>query len=160
MIFPTTFFLALFLAPIARAVPQPCHDSISPGSSTPVGQYNLENSDPMVATFKAIYSSQYDNGTQTLNDIACANLEEMYSEFHDLPFFPFIGGAIYTTFNSPNCGAIWKIKNFANGKHIYFVSIDSSDTLDLSEHAFRALGGLTSEGSVNVEAEIVGHIIT
>ena len=160
MIFPTTFILALILAPIACAVPQPCRDSDYPGSSTPVGQNNLAGPEPMVAPFKAVYNPVYDNPVQTLNDVACSNLDAKYPQFHDIPFFPFIGGAINTTFNSPHCGAIWLITNFVTGQRIHYVSIDSSSSFDLSEHAFLALGGQISAGSVNVDAVLVGHIPT
>jgi hypothetical protein len=157
MIFPTTFIFALFLAPIARAVPQPCHDS---GSSTPVGQYDLGGPQSLVATFKAVYNPMYDNPTDSLNGVACSNLESCYPEFHNIPFFPNIGGAINTTFNSPNCGAVWRITNIVTGQFVYFVSIDSSSSFDLSEHAFLAVGGEISAGSVIVDAIEVGHIPT
>jgi len=157
MIFPTTLILALFLAPIAQAVPQPCHDSVFPGS-TPVGQYSLGGPQPLVATYKAVYNPIYDNPTDSLNGVACSNIEPHYPEFHDIPFFPFVGGGINTTYNSQNCGAIWRIRNFVTGQHIHFVSIDSSSSFDLSEHAFLALGGQISAGSVIVDATLVGHI--
>ena len=160
MIFPTTFILALFLAPIARAVPQPCHDSLSLGSSTPGGQYNLVGPGPVIPTYKAVYNPVYDNPTQTLNDVACSNLRAKYPEFHNIPFFPFVGGAFNTTFNSAHCGAIWLITNIKTHEFIHFVSIDSSSTFDLSEHAFLAVGGNIAAGSVVVDAKLVGHIPT
>jgi hypothetical protein len=100
MIFPTTFILALFLAPIAWAAPQPCRDSIFPGSSTPVGQYDLGGPQPFVPPFKAVYNPIYDNPNGSLNGVACSNIEPKYKQFHDIPHFPFVGGGINTTFKS------------------------------------------------------------
>ena len=158
MIFPTTFILTLFLAPIARAVPQPCYDSISPGSSAPNGQHNLVGPGPVIPAYKAVYNPIYDTPTESLDDVACSNLHKKYPEFIDIPFFPFIGGAFNTSFDSTHCGAIWNISNTITGKHIRFVSIDSSSAFDLSEHAFLAVGGNLSAGSVEVHAKIVGYI--
>ena len=158
MIFPTTFILALFIAPIARALPQACRDSVFSGSSTPVGQYNLGSPQPLVTTYSAVSNSYYDNPTGSLNGVACSNIQPFYPLFHDIPHFPFVGGGFNTTYHSQNCGAIWRLTNIATGQHIHFVSIDSSGSFDLSEHAFLAVGGNTSLGSVDVDATLVGHI--
>jgi hypothetical protein len=158
MIFPTTFILALFLAPIALAAPQPCRDSIDPGSSTPVGQYELGGPQLSFAPFKAVYNPIYDNPSGSLNGVACSNIQPYYKQFHNIPHFPFVGGGINTTYNSQHCGAIWRIRNPATGVFIDFVSIDSSSSFDLSQHAFLALGGKISAGSVAVDAILIGHI--
>ena len=158
MILPTTFILTLFLAPIARAVPQPCRDSIYPGSSTPVGQYDLGGPQPLLTTYKAVYNPRYDNPTDSLYNVACKNLVKKYPQFHDIPTFPFIGGAINTTHKSKNCGAIWRISNIASDQFTYFVSIDDSSSFDLSEHAFLKLGGEISVGSIVVDVTLVGNI--
>jgi hypothetical protein len=158
MIFPTTFILALFLTQIARAVPQPCGDFISPESSTPDGQYNLVVPAPVQATFKAVYNNIYDNPNETLNDVACSELVTKYPTFGKVPLFPNIGGAPNTTFNSKNCGAIWKLTNTAKKVSIHFVGIDDSSGFDLSLEAFVELGGKTAQGSVEIEAEIVAHL--
>ena len=158
MIFPTTLILALFLAPIAWAVPQPCHDSIFPGLSTPVEQYDLGGPQPLLTTYKAVYNPTYDNPAGSLNGVACSNLVSCYPRFNDIPMFPYIGGGINTTFNSQNCGAIWRITNILTGEFIDFVSIDSSSSFDLSEHAFLEIGGDISAGSLTVDARRLGHI--
>jgi len=158
MIVPTTFILALIFAPIAWAVPQPCRDSIFPGSSTSVGQYDLGGPQPLVATFKAVFNSFYDNPNGSLNGVACSNIEPKYKQFHNIPLFPFVGGGINTTFKSQHCGAIWRIRNLVTGRFIDFVSIDSSSSFDLSKRAFVALGGQISVGFVIVDATLIGHI--
>ena len=163
MIFPTTFILALFLAPIAGAAPQPCRDSIYPGSSTPVEQYDLEGSQPMVDMYLALYNPIYDNPTGSLNGVACSNIEPKYKQFQNIPHFPFVGGGINTTYGSQHCGAIWRLKNRNTGVSIDFVSIDSSSffgsgSFNLSEHAFVAVGGRKQMGAIAVDATLIGHI--
>lgn len=154
MIFPTTFIVTLFLTQIARAVPQGCGYPISP--STPEGQFHFD--DPVVY-YTAVYNPVYDNSSQSLNDVACSELASIYPEFGEVPLFPNIGGAPNTTYNSENCGAIWKITNFENNDlSIYFISIDDAENFDLSLEAFKAVGGDTDTGSLKIEAEIVGHI--
>jgi Cerato-platanin len=158
MIFPTTFILTLFFAQIARSVPQACGDSIPPKSSTRDGQYNLAVPAPVRATFKAVYNPIYDNPSESVNNVACSELVTRYPTFGDVPLFPTIGGAINTTYNSPNCGAVWRIINPASGVTIYFLGIDDSSSLDLSLESFVKIGGSTATGSVEVEADIVWHI--
>ena len=158
MIFPATFILALFFAQIARSVPQPCSDFIPPKSSTPGVQNNLAVPAPVRATFKAVYNQIYDNPSESVNDVACSELVTRYPTFGKVPLFPTIGGAPNTTYNSPNCGAIWRIINPANGVTIYFTGIDDSSGFDLSLESFVKIGGSTATGSVEVEADIVLHI--
>jgi len=161
MIFPitVTLILALFLAPIARTVPQPCRNSIFSESSTPVGQYDLGlgGPQPLDATYTAVYNPIYDD-IESLCDVACSNLEPFYPKISDIPFFPFLGGAINTTYHSKNCGAIWRLTNIETDHHIDFVSIDDSSSLGLSKAAFLSVGGELSVGYVIVDAEIIGHI--
>jgi hypothetical protein len=152
MIFPTTFIVTLFLAHIARALPQPCSDS-----TYPEAQYNLVEPES-VAPYKAVYNPTYDNPSLSLNGVACSNLESKYGSLGHIPLFPNVGGAINTTYNSPNCGAIWKITNKKTGAFIYYVGIDSSSSFDLSLHAFVKVGGTTAAGSVEIDAVQVGHL--
>lgn len=109
-----------------------------------------------VQTYEAVYNNIYDNRYGSLNSVACSELHSKYQTFGNIPGFPNIGGAPSTTYDSPNCGAIWKIK--ANGESIYFVGVDSAGGFDLSWEAFEKLGGNAETGRVYVEAEIVGHI--
>jgi len=132
MIFPTTFILSFFLTQIARAAPQ------------------------TTFTGEAVFNNIYDKPYESLDDVACSELASKYPTFEDIPYFPYIGGAPYTTYNSGNCGAIWKIK--ANDKWIHFVGIDDAGGFDLSWAAFEKLGGDAGIGHVDVEAEIVGYI--
>jgi len=158
MIFPTTFILALFLAPIARAVPQPCRDSIYPGSSTPVGQYDLGGPQPLVTTYKAFYNPKYNDPSSSVSRVICSNIYPKYNQFRDIPYFPFVGGGINTTYKSENCGAIWRIRNPLTPAYIDFVSIDHSFTFDLPERAILALGGKISAEYLIVDATLIGHI--
>ena len=147
MIFPITFILTLFLTQIARAVG---HD--------PFFRRLLLILVHVQATFKATYNPIYDSADETLNDVACSQLFATYMMFGMVPLFPFIGGAPNTTYNSPNCGAIWKVTNPENGAAIYFTGIDYSSGFDLSLETFVVIGGSTEKGSVEVEAEIVGRL--
>ena len=160
MIFPTTFILALFLTgtQIARAVPQPCGNFIEPESSTLDGQYNLVVPAPVQTTFKAVYNPIYDIATDSLDIVACSELATRYPTFGNVPLFPHIGGAPNTTYNSPNCGAIWKLTNTANNRSIFFTGIDDSSGFDLSLTTFVGMGGTTATGSIEVEATIVFHV--
>jgi len=156
MIFPTTFIATLFFTQIARAAPQACGYPTSPESSTPEGQFRFE--DPVVY-YTAVYNQVYDDSSKSLSDVACSNLDSIYSTFGDVPLFPNIGGAPNTTYDSENCAAIWKITNFGDSDlNIHFVSIDDSEDFNLSLEAFEALGGDTATGSLRVGAEIVGHL--
>jgi hypothetical protein len=155
MIFPTTFIVALFLAHIARAAPQACHDPITyESSSTLDGQYNLAGPGPVIPTYKAFYNSVYDNGNNPLTLVACSTLK--FPHFKNVPLFPNIGAAPNTTFGSKKCGAIWKITNKANKESIHFTAIDDATAgFVLSLEAYEKLGGKLATGHVDVEAQIV-----
>jgi len=151
MIYLTTFILALSVTQIARALPQGCRDPVLPDSSAPDGQF-VVGPGPVIPTYKVVYNPVYDNPHQTLNDVACSELSSQFSQFHDIPTFPAIGGAPNTTFNSPNCGACWKVTNKANGKSTHFVGIDASSGFDFSEETFTKLGGSIGAGSFEATA--------
>ena len=56
------------------------------------------------------WDSVYDQGTESLADVACSDgpnglLTKGYSEFEDLPSFPYIGGSSVASWNSPYCGS-------------------------------------------------------
>jgi Cerato-platanin len=157
MIFPTTFIVALFLAHIARAVPQACHDATThESSSTLDGQYNLAGPGPVIPTYKAFFNSVYDNGNNPLTLVACANLIGKFPKFKDVPLFPNIGAAPNTTLGSKRCGALWKITNKANKQSIHFTSIDDATAgFVLSLETYEKLGGKLAIGHVEVEAEIL-----
>ena len=154
MIFPTTFIVALFLAHIARAVPQACHDPTThESSSTLDGQYNLAGPGLVIPTYKAFYNQVYDNGDNPLMLTACASLIGKFPKFKDVPHFPDIGAAPN---GSKHCGALWKITNKANKKSIQFTSIDDATAgFVLSLQTYEKLGGNVWDGHVDVEAEIL-----
>lgn len=108
-------------------------------------------------TGPAVYNNIYDNPDGSLNTVACSELFSKYPTFDDVPYFPFIGGAPDTTYNSENCGAVWRI-TAADGEWIDFVGVDNAGGFVLSEEAFKKLGGTKAAGRVYVNAEVVGHI--
>lgn len=108
--------------------------------------------------YKAVYNPEYENPNLSLKDVACSELALKYATLINIPSFPNVGGAPKTTYNSSNCGAIWKIVNKATGAQIYFVGIDYSSGFDLSANAFVEVGGDRAKGSVQVEALIYGYI--
>jgi hypothetical protein len=154
MIFPTTFIVALFLAHIARAVPQACYDPTpDESSSTLDGQYNLAGPGPVIPTYKAFYNSEYGHGDNPLTLTACASLAAKYKTFKDVPHFPDIGAAPN---GSKHCAAIWEITNKATKKSVQFTSIDEASAgFVLSFKTYEKLGGKLATGHVDVEAKIV-----
>ena len=108
--------------------------------------------------YEAVYNPQYENPNLPLKDVACSELASKYATLINISYFPNVGGAPDTTYNSPNCGAIWKIVNKDTGAQIYSVGIDYSSGFDLSANAFVEVGGDRAKGSVQVEALIYGYI--
>jgi hypothetical protein len=159
MIYLTTFILTLFLTHIAHALPRACRDPISPESSTQDpyydAQYNLLiQPSPLRATF----DNTFDNPQGSLNNVACSDgdhgLAARFPLFHDLPNFPFIGGAFDIAWNSPNCGSCWQITNQATGASIYLTAIDTAGAgFNIAEKAFKRLNG----GQLGGALEVVGQ---
>ena len=63
-----------------------------------------------VSATRVSWDSVYDQGTESLSNIACSNgpnglLTKGYNEFNDLPTFPNIGGSSVASWNSPYCGS-------------------------------------------------------
>lgn len=158
MIYFTTFILTLFLTQITRALPSACRDPIVPEPSTPElygdAQYNI----PVPVPLRTTYDNVYDRKHGSLNSVACSNgeygLVSRYPTFGDLPSFPFIGGAFDIVWNSPNCGACWKITNRANNESIHITAIDSAGAgFNIAEVAFKKLsGGELGSGVLDVVA--------
>ena len=63
-----------------------------------------------VGATQITWDSVYDQGTDSLDIVACSNgpngmITKGYNLFKDLPTFPNIGGSsVVTGWNSPNCG--------------------------------------------------------
>ena len=114
----------------------------------------------------------YDNGNESLNNVACSNLVSNghnglvttgFTTFSSLPTFPFIGSS-FTIHNwgSPECGSCWELTNPVTGVTIFVTAIDSvSSGFGLSDAAVGTLIGGTVPASfseVNVEAtEVAPH---
>lgn len=109
----------------------------------------------MQTEYKATYSDVYDEPNLSTNYVACSELVTEYPELYDIPGFPFIGAAPNNYYDSPTCGACWKITNVGNGRSIYFTSIDDSDPYEfvLSLKAFNALGGDKEVGNLEAAVE-------
>jgi hypothetical protein len=157
----TSFFLTLFLAHIARAVPRGCHDLISPETETETNQHGLTYDESQFQPpfpLKATYDQTFDNPSGSLNNVACSNgqngLASKYPTFGDLPNFPYIGGAFDIVWNSPNCGSCWAITNQANGQMIYITAIDTAGQgFNLAKEAFDKLNnGGTGGNTLTVDA--------
>ena len=95
------------------------------------------------------YDTTYDNGSTSLNDVACSvgsnGVENKgYHIFSDLPTFPYIGGAASITgYNSAACGTCYQLTyTESNGKKnsITYLAIDAADDYNLS---FTAMNNLT-----------------
>jgi len=169
MIYLTTFILALFFTHIARALPQACHDSFSPESSTPDlyddEQYTFPMKDPIPAHLHATHDKKYDDAHGLTKDVVCSDgpngLAKRYPRFGDFPHYPYIGGVHDLAWNSPNCGACWKLTNFKNNVSISFIAIDhAAHGFTLSGPAYRKLGGgKTGKDGVEVEGHKVPHSV-
>ena len=150
MIYHTTvaFIFALFLTPIARALPQPCSDDISPGSQA-VQQGLLDGDAQHTLAFvqslggTISYDPIYDNPNRSMNTVACSTpLASRYRYFGDIPNFPYIGGAFDVARGSPNCGACWILTNLGNGAYIYLTAIDRDPNgFTIGVSAFNRLKG-------------------
>jgi hypothetical protein len=60
------------------------------------------------------YSPIYDNSAQSTSTVDCAGTitqkNSGWTNFGDLPNFPYIGGAdVVTEFDGPGCGTCWKL---------------------------------------------------
>jgi hypothetical protein len=162
MIYLTTFFLALFLTPIARALPRGCHDVIS--LETDTNQHDFAYGDTQVAPIpsplKATYDQTFDNPSGLVNNVACSNgdngLASKYPTFSDFPNFPYIGGAFDIAWNSPNCGSCWRISNPANNVWIYITAIDTAGHgFNIAKEAFKTLSNGDIGNTLVVDAQKV-----
>ena len=107
---------------------------------------------------RATYDNTYDNPHGSMNSVACSNGENglvgRFPTFHDVPNFPYIGGAsAIEGWNSPQCGSCWRISY--KDKTIYATAIDfAGDGFNLSQEALDALtgGNAVKLGSVQVDA--------
>ena len=120
---------------------------------------------------RATWDSFFDNGSNTLNNVACSDganglLTKGFTTFASLPKFPFIGGASAVAgWNSPNCGTCWEI-TYINPKGVpKTINIIAVDTAghgyNLSKQAMNELtGGRADElGSVTVTSKKVANSV-
>src|ERR1019366_8376976 len=115
MIYLTTFILTLFLTHIACALPQACHDPITPELSTPDPYGDAQYDLPIPARWPVTYDKKYDDRYGLTKTVVCAygkyGLNKRYPRFGDFPTFPRIGGAFDVSEDSINCGGCWKLTN-------------------------------------------------
>jgi hypothetical protein len=90
------------------------------------------------------FNDFYDNGSTSLNNVACSNganglVTKGFTTFGSLPSFPNIGG-VYAVgaWNSPDCGSCWELTY--GGNIIYVTAIDTVGSgFDLSKQAVNTL---------------------
>ena len=113
-------------------------------------------------------NSMYDNGADSLNNVACSNgpnglITRGFTTFDSLPTFPFIGGGFTVkNWGSAECGSCWKLTYPTTGGIIYATAIDTVFSgFDLSVEAVEALlqGAVPASFSeIDVEAlEVAPH---
>jgi len=78
---------------------------------------------PIVLADTLAYDTVYDNGSNSLDIVACSDGENGletsgYTTFSSLPKFPYVGavGAV-AGWNSPNCGTCWNV-TYTNSKNV------------------------------------------
>jgi hypothetical protein len=107
------------------------------------------------------FNSFYDNGQQSLNNVACSNgdnglVTRGYTTFDSLPTFPYVGaGYTIHNWNSPECGSCWQLTYPDTGVTIYATAIDTVYSgFDLSEAAVNALtsGNAEQFSYINVDS--------
>jgi hypothetical protein len=107
------------------------------------------------------FNSFYDNGQQSLNNVACSNgdnglVTRGYTTFDSLPTFPYVGaGYTIHNWNSPECGSCWQLTYPDTGITIYATAIDTVYSgFDLSEAAVNALtsGNAEQFSYINVDS--------
>ncbi|KAF8265436.1 Cerato-platanin-domain-containing protein [Lactarius quietus] len=92
-------------------------------------------------------NSFYDNGQQSLNNVACSNgangllATNKFTDFASLPTFPNVGGVFAVGgWNSPECGSCWQVTNPGTGVTIYITAIDTVFSgFDVSQAAMNTL---------------------
>jgi hypothetical protein len=107
------------------------------------------------------FNSFYDNGAQSLNNVACSNgdnglVTKGYTTFDSLPTFPYVGaGYTVHNWNSPECGSCWQLTYPDTGVTIYATVIDTVYSgFDLSEEAVNVLteGNAEQFSFINVDS--------
>ncbi|KAF8259561.1 Cerato-platanin [Lactarius quietus] len=106
-------------------------------------------------------NSFYDNGQQSLNNVACSNganglVTKGFTDFASLPTFPNVGGVFAVgAWNSPDCGSCWEVTYPGTGVTIYVTAIDTVYSgFDVSQASMNTLtnGEANQFSSINVEA--------
>ncbi|KAF8264259.1 Cerato-platanin-domain-containing protein [Lactarius quietus] len=111
-------------------------------------------------------NSFYDNGSQSLNNVACSNganglVTKGFTDFKSLPTFPNIGGVFAVgAWNSAECGSCWEVTYPSTGVTIYVTAIDTIYSgFDVSVEAMNTLtnGEANQFSFINVEATQVAE---
>ncbi|KAI0662844.1 immunomodulatory protein [Cubamyces menziesii] len=108
---------------------------------------------PVALAVRVTYDKFYDNASQDLEALACANgqhgLEPLgYKTLGSLPSFPNVGGAAAVSgFNSPSCGSCWQLT--FNGTSINVLAVDhATEGFNIS---FAALNALTKGQGLSLD---------
>lgn len=108
-------------------------------------------------TVSVSYDQVYDNGSNSLDTVACSNgvngLETAgFSTFESLPNFPFIGGAAAVGgWDSSACGTCWQLtyQNRTASKSIFITAIDVSGPGEFNIE-LTAMNALTNNDAVQL----------
>jgi hypothetical protein len=115
-----------------------------------------------LATTTVAYDTVYDNGSNSLDIVACSDGEngleaKGFSTFGSLPKFPLIGSASAVEgYDSNNCGTCWQLSytnKSGSTKSVYMLAIDHTDSgFVLSKAGMNTLTNnqATKLGRVNV----------
>ena len=119
--------------------------------------FSVASADTRVVRFNTFY----DNGSTSMNNVACSNgpnglVTKGFPTFGSLPHFPNIG-AVYAVgaWNSPDCGSCWELTYAGTGNTIYVTAIDTvGNGYDISLKAMNTLtnGQAQQLDSINVES--------
>ncbi|KAF8343330.1 cerato-platanin-related secreted protein [Amanita rubescens] len=111
---------------------------------------------PVLGQITVAYDTWYDDGTASLNTVACSNgpngLESRgYTTLGSLPSFPNIGGAYaVTAWNSPACGTCWQL-TYTNAqgvsRRINVTAVDHAGA-DSFNIALKAMNNITNGQAV------------
>jgi hypothetical protein len=143
MIYFTTFTLTLILSHVVRATPA-CGD-ISPPEElyNPTYADYADDQNTLPNPFcNVAWSSYYDNPNGDTNKVACNNFAHRYPHFHNIPRFPYIGGAWNIKRGSRSCFSCWNLTDVKTRKTIFVTVINSAKSGGvISKEAFNVLNG-------------------
>ena len=105
------------------------------------------------------FSTNYDSGELSLNNVACSNgdnglVTKGFTTLYSLPYFPFVGGAhVVSGWNSNQCGTCWSLTY--ESSTIYVLAIDTAGVgFNIARSAMQVLAGDAGVQAGKVSAQI------